>query len=460
MKKLILILALALLLCSCVDGATKIGLDRLNWSQSIDGIKFSGTAPASTTGVLYNDSGTLKFNGTDVSLGGGGTYYATVGATDDCDYITDGIADEVQLNTALAENRYVRTIGNLHIAASVTPVANNVLVVGGTISRGNLNDELIYSTADDISIIGDGGTLEGNSSTNSNLKSIIRLTGNNLTIRDITVQNTYYYGIELSSTRNTSVINCRVFNCTNATTKYATGGGIIVYDNSSDILIQGNRISKAGWMGISVAGDTSNSEWVRIIGNDVSYVYSNFGIGVAGNSSRPSSNVVVKGNNVRRTCRENINFYNVYFSTIADNTCAYATTDYGICCWECIGNSITGNTVSYSYKSGIALDSCYACTVNGNSIIDAVTGGSGTGTYGIHVKAAAGKTASYNSVSGNTVIDFNEPRNAMYCMGETTGGGTVNSNQFVGNVLGGYLTGAISTVGDATVNQHNLDAFE
>lgn len=66
MKKLILILALVLLLCSCVDGATKIGLDRLNWSQSIDGIKFSGTAPASTTGVLYNDSGTLKFNGASV----------------------------------------------------------------------------------------------------------------------------------------------------------------------------------------------------------------------------------------------------------------------------------------------------------------------------------------------------------------------------------------------------------
>jgi len=77
MKKFILILALALLLCSCGDAATKIGLDRLNWSQSIDGIKFSGTAPASTTGVLYNDSGTLKFNGADVSLGG---YHALIRA--------------------------------------------------------------------------------------------------------------------------------------------------------------------------------------------------------------------------------------------------------------------------------------------------------------------------------------------------------------------------------------------
>ncbi len=35
MKKIILILALALLLCSCADAATKIGLDRLNWSQDL-----------------------------------------------------------------------------------------------------------------------------------------------------------------------------------------------------------------------------------------------------------------------------------------------------------------------------------------------------------------------------------------------------------------------------------------
>ena len=35
MKKLILMLCMLLLLCSCVDGATKIGLDRLNWSQQL-----------------------------------------------------------------------------------------------------------------------------------------------------------------------------------------------------------------------------------------------------------------------------------------------------------------------------------------------------------------------------------------------------------------------------------------
>lgn len=61
MRKLILILALALMLCSCVDAATKIGLDRLNWSQSIDGVKFSSAAPETTADVLYSDGGTLMF---------------------------------------------------------------------------------------------------------------------------------------------------------------------------------------------------------------------------------------------------------------------------------------------------------------------------------------------------------------------------------------------------------------
>ena len=58
-----------MLLCSCSEGATKIGLDRLNWSQSIDGITFSGNAPASTTGKLYSDSGILKFNGKEIGWG-------------------------------------------------------------------------------------------------------------------------------------------------------------------------------------------------------------------------------------------------------------------------------------------------------------------------------------------------------------------------------------------------------
>jgi len=61
MKKLLIGFIFIFILCGAVDGATKIGLDRLNWSQSIDGIKFSGISPSSTAGTLYSDSGTLTF---------------------------------------------------------------------------------------------------------------------------------------------------------------------------------------------------------------------------------------------------------------------------------------------------------------------------------------------------------------------------------------------------------------
>ena len=72
MRKFILIFILFIFFISCVDGATKIGLDRLNWSQSLpsgEGIKFSGTAPATTTGKLYSDGGILEFDGTWIASG-------------------------------------------------------------------------------------------------------------------------------------------------------------------------------------------------------------------------------------------------------------------------------------------------------------------------------------------------------------------------------------------------------
>ena len=77
MKKLILILALALLLCSCVDGATKIGLDRLNWSQSLPTGVVNG---AFTTIVKYEGPNVIArwHNGTSISIGYAGTDDHTV----------------------------------------------------------------------------------------------------------------------------------------------------------------------------------------------------------------------------------------------------------------------------------------------------------------------------------------------------------------------------------------------
>lgn len=76
MRKIVSILVLLLLLCSCVDGITKIGLDRLNWDHSLpsgDGIIFSGIAPHTTAGTLYSGSGTLKFGDMNINMAMAGT---------------------------------------------------------------------------------------------------------------------------------------------------------------------------------------------------------------------------------------------------------------------------------------------------------------------------------------------------------------------------------------------------
>jgi len=48
-----------------------------------DGINLENSVPASTTNTLYNDSGTLKFNGSSVGGGGGTTYTAGSGVVID-----------------------------------------------------------------------------------------------------------------------------------------------------------------------------------------------------------------------------------------------------------------------------------------------------------------------------------------------------------------------------------------
>lgn len=68
MKKIILLVIL-LIFVGYADAATKIGLDRLNWTQSLpsgEGVKFSGIAPNTTTDKLYSDGGILKFNGSEI----------------------------------------------------------------------------------------------------------------------------------------------------------------------------------------------------------------------------------------------------------------------------------------------------------------------------------------------------------------------------------------------------------
>lgn len=104
MRKLIFILILTMLLCGSVEGATKIGLDRLNWSQNLP----VGSNVTLNEGYLV-----------DAKLGGSSPE-VTVGAYKWCDFVTDGVNDEVQILQALDTGKNVHIIGDLHINSNLT----------------------------------------------------------------------------------------------------------------------------------------------------------------------------------------------------------------------------------------------------------------------------------------------------------------------------------------------------
>ncbi len=87
-----------------MDGATKIGLDRLNWSQSL---------PVSTN--ITMDEGFLV----DARIGNS-LPEVTVGPEKWCDYVTDGVNDEVQILQALDTEKNVHLVGDLHIHNNLT----------------------------------------------------------------------------------------------------------------------------------------------------------------------------------------------------------------------------------------------------------------------------------------------------------------------------------------------------
>ena len=137
MKKLILMLCMLLLLCSCVDGATKIGLDRLNWSQS------------------------------DTVM---------VGPYSHDDYVVDGVNDQIEINQAIAyaiansksvvqlENYNYSINGTIMLSPHITLcgmawprfVSDRVNLAGDSFARLSI----VFSTSEAI-VLGNGSSVIG-----------------------------------------------------------------------------------------------------------------------------------------------------------------------------------------------------------------------------------------------------------------------------------------------------------
>lgn len=155
MKKFILIFILFIFFISCVDGATKIGLDRLNWSQSLP----VGANVTLNEGYLV-----------DAKLGGSSPE-VTVGAYKWCDFVTDGVNDEVQILQALDTGKNVHIIGDLHINSNLT-IDGRVNIYGDGPKRSSIVEhngasvifsDIIQSKFSDIEVKRnlDGGSNNG-----------------------------------------------------------------------------------------------------------------------------------------------------------------------------------------------------------------------------------------------------------------------------------------------------------
>lgn len=138
MKKLITVLALVLLLCSCADSATNINLDRLNWTQSL---------PVGANITI--DEGYLV----DAKLG-----YSfpqvTVGPYKWCDYVTDGTSDETEVNTALATGMPVLIVGQIECDDQITiPTSGDPVLMGldaTILCEHDVDGELVISSTGQV----------------------------------------------------------------------------------------------------------------------------------------------------------------------------------------------------------------------------------------------------------------------------------------------------------------------
>lgn len=233
MKKIILILCMILLLCGCVDGATKIGLDRLNWSQSLpsgEGIKFSGTAPAVTTDKLYSDGGVLKFG--DRTISDMQTIYAQdYGVVPD-----DDIDDSAALQAALNAGR--RKI--IQLPEGEINVVNTTITIAGDLE--------FCGTGRATTVINMTGPL-----------SKFLLTGNRVIIRDMFLHATDYtslHGIYVNDdVHYWEIDNCWIKGFGKNTNWNSPGAGIYISDSCYIGLISNSLIDTCF---IGVYGDGSS----------------------------------------------------------------------------------------------------------------------------------------------------------------------------------------------------------
>lgn len=411
-------------------------------------------------------------------------------------YVCAGVADNVEINAALAAlpaagGRVLLLEGNYTTIANITVPANATL-------EGQGKATIITPTG---AAITNGIVLNGDNITLKNMKvilaagagaggtrpNVVYATGRTLlwlenlwTVGDTSVADDGSFfrqnGVYLTACTECKILNCRIednkrygielHNGSNANTVIGnscqgnTAAGIFLYTNCNYNTVTGNTCQGNTTTGIYVAG-TSN--YNTVTGNTCQ------GNTATGITIENSLGNTVTGNTCIGNTTRGIFINGSSYSTIAGNVCQ-GNTFSGIELTASTYNTITGNTCQVNTRRGILLTSAsISNTVTGN-----ICRGNGTGTTkysGIYIDTSDQNVITGNECNTNGLHGISVFRSSYCtvtgngCNGSTTADGinltgdaTTNSdyNTITGNVCTGNASNGIKIVGGVNANRNML----
>lgn len=331
----------------------------------------------------------------------------TVGSAGDVGYITDGTADNVQIQSAIdalsaaGGGSFYQLPGAYSFSAAVVMKSNVTwLMHDKTINTlaNSANADMVTSLAgglDNVSII--GGTFDGNRANQSAGQAVIMIEGSdtllrNILLENIRVKNSYThgifitgdnttnryrktvrrcyvenhgsvshvgYGIYVDYARNTSILECEV--------KTSNGNDAIEMGNQGEIYTIGNYIHD-GQIQFPFASDS-------IIANNI------LGTNVIQNDANAADNMIITGNQVLgATPAAGFAGITVYgANALIANNQVTVTSVNGIRVYNGDGSVISNNWIDGTNKdtggnAGVYVDHSSYVTVNGNQIKNFNTG--------------------------------------------------------------------------------------
>lgn len=439
---------------------------------------------------------------------GGGKPYATIviaasnsTAADaaSADYVCDGTADDVELNSAIAActvgGRIILLEGTYEISAEVDIDVADITVEGqgeGTVlqvpATASTTYNVLDSTVAGVRIA--NLQIDGNKAAAGGSQTGIRTTGDRNIIENIYILNMENRGINVNGADDLIVRKCIIKDPDSASIYINDSERVKIIDNEIDItagnVTYGIALFDCG--SFTVRGNTIR----RFDGNAdkaiiIQWFYDNPGVGnLTGNiidgwlegiqvssSSYPSSTsamINIIGNNILNVGDIGIWFDVVDYSAITGNVCESCFT--GISVSNSQYCNITANTVTNCTRQGIILDGTPAspCThnlVSGNVLVDNCA----TATDNTIPQLELDTDVDDCFVTGNRIFSNdvvagsgNRPNYALEIIASTCDDNVVAYNDFldggvVGFVAGGAGDAGTGTIGDLTTygagNSHN-----